>query len=199
MTTSPPRTAATPVAWVRTDTVRLAGLASVAAAGLWFDLVAVALMLLVLGGLMVPRALRTSGALDATYGVGLLVAAWSGVLDVYRRVAWWDLAVHAVVTGLVAVLAYGIVVRLGVALDHRDARRTRHRVGMAALVVALGLGLSVAWEVGEWLGHTYLDPAIYVTEIDTLGDLVAGGIGALTAGVALTTSAGRLSTRLTER
>jgi hypothetical protein len=182
---APSRTSATSLVWVPADAVRVAGLVSVATAAVWFDVVAVALMLLVLGGLMVPRALGSGARLDVTYGVSLLVAAWSGVLGVYEEVVWWDLAVHAAVTGLVAALAYEALVRLGVVRAPGDAVRRGHRVGIPLLVVAVGLGLSVLWELGEWVGHTYLDPSIHVTETDTLGDLLAGGIGSSATGVAL--------------
>ncbi len=175
------------IPWVPADAVRVAGLLGVAVAALAFDGVAVALGLLVLGGLMVPRALGTPGPLDAAYGIGLLVAAWSGVLDVYEDVAWWDVVVHFAVTGLVAAVAYGGTVRLGVALDPVDARSRAQRAGVPVLVAALGLGLSVVWEIGEWLGHTYVDPSIHVSEVDTLGDLAAGGAGSLLAGVLLVT------------
>jgi hypothetical protein len=187
VTTDAPRTSTAAVEWVRADAVRLAGLASLATAAVWFDLVAVAVMLLVLGGLMVPRALGSPGPLDAAYGVSLLVAAWSSVLDVYRQVSWWDLVVHAVVTGLIAALAYRIAVAVGVARDPDDVGTAGHRVGVVVLTTALGLALSVLWEIGEWWGHTYVDPSIYVSPLDTLGDLVAGGAGSVVAGLALGT------------
>jgi hypothetical protein len=41
------------------------------------------------------------------------------------------------------------------------------------------------WEVGEWVGHTYLDERIQVGYNDTMGDLVADGLGALVAGALL--------------
>jgi hypothetical protein len=185
---TPSRTPAAPVLWVPADAVRLAGVVSLATAAVFFDVVAVALLLLVLGGLMVPRVLGTTTRLDVAYGVGILVAAWSGVLDVYRHVLWWDVVVHGVVTGLVAVLGYGVVVRLGVARDAAEADRHGRRarlVGIPVLTAALGLGLSVVWELGEWAGHTYVDPSIHVSQTDTLGDLAAGGLGSLLAGVAL--------------
>ncbi len=170
--------------WVPADAVRVAGVLSVLLA-LTFDAVAVALMLLVLGGLVVPRLLRAPGGLDVAYGTGLLVAAWSGILDVYEAVAWWDLAVHLVVTGLVAAVAYLAVVRLGAALHPRDATTRGQRAGVVLLTVGLGLALGVQWEISEWLGHTYLDESIYVSEADTIGDLVADGLGSVLAGLVL--------------
>jgi hypothetical protein len=187
--TSPSRTSTPPSVWVPADAVRILGLLGTAVAALWFDGVATALMLLVLGGLMVPRALATPRPLDVAYGTGLLVAAWSGVLDVYERVGWWDLAVHFTVTGLVAAVAYHGMVRLDVARDPGGARTREHAVGVALVVTALGLGLSVLWEIGEWLGHTYVDESIHVSEADTLGDLAAGGVGSLAAGLLLLAAA----------
>jgi hypothetical protein len=179
------RTTSAPPVWVRADLVRVAGLVAVATATVWFGGVAVALMLLVLGGQVVPRALGTGPRLDVAYGVGLLVAAWSGVLDVYRDVAWWDLVVHTVVTGLVAAVALGALVRLGAVRAPDDAVLRSHRLGLVLVTIAVGLGLSVVWEVAEWLAHTYLDPEIFVSETDTLGDLSAGGLGSLVAGAVL--------------
>jgi hypothetical protein len=170
--------------WVAADAVRVAGVLSVLVA-LTFDAVAVALMLLVLGGLVLPRLLRIPGPLDLAYGTGLLVAAWSGILDVYESVAWWDLVVHFAVTGLVAAVAYLVVVRLGAAIDPVDAVTRGQRGGLVLITLGLGLALSVQWEIGEWLGHTYLDESIYVSEADTIGDLVAGGLGSVVAGLAL--------------
>lgn len=180
----PAPAAVPPRRWVAADAVRVAGVVSVLVA-LAFDAVAVALMLLVLGGLVLPRLLRVPGPLDVAYGAGLLVAAWSGILDVYEAVAWWDVVVHFAVTGLVAAVAYVVVVRLGAALDPRDAATRGQRAGVVLLAVGLGLGLSVLWEVGEWLGHTYVDDSIYVSEADTIGDLVAGGLGSACAGAVL--------------
>lgn len=114
---------------VPADAVRVVGAVSVGVAVLWFDGVAVALMLLVLGGLMVPRALGTPGRLDVAYGAALLVAAWSGVVGLYERIPWWDLVVHFAVTGLVSAMAYLVAVRLDVARDPVEAVSGAHRWG----------------------------------------------------------------------
>ena len=55
----------------------------------------------------------------------------------------------------------------------------------AAATVAIGLAAGVLWEIGEWWGHHVVDDAIFVTYDDTIGDLAAGGAGALVAGIAL--------------
>ena len=56
---------------------------------------------------------------------------------------------------------------------------------MAVLTTATGTALAVVWEFGEWYGHTFLDSRIQVGYDDTIGDLAAGMVGALVAGVAL--------------
>ena len=44
-------------------------------------------------------------------------------------------------------------------------------------MTGLGAAAAVLWEVGEWAGHTFLDPRISVGYEDTIGDLVAGLAG----------------------
>lgn len=165
--------------------VRLLGLASVVVA-LVRGPVDAALLALVLAGLVAPVVGRAGRWLDAAYGVGLLAAAWSGVLGLYERVSWLDLVMHLVVTGLIAAVAHLVAARTtGAVVDPADARDGRTRVGSVGVTVALGLALSVLWEVGEYLGVTYVDATIHVAYRDTVGDLVLGGTGSLVAGVGL--------------
>ena len=72
------------------DAVRLACLFSLVAALLWYGPVDVALFLLVLGGTLISRSLEVSRLYDGIYGLTLLTAAWSSILDVYAKVSWWD-------------------------------------------------------------------------------------------------------------
>ncbi|MFF1530025.1 hypothetical protein [Cellulomonas sp. NPDC058312] len=166
--------------------VRVLGLLSAAVALLLRGPVDAALLALVLAGLVVPVAAGIGPRLDAAYGLGLLAAAWSGALDLYETVAWLDLVMHLVVTGLVAAVAHVAVARwTGAVADPGTLVGPRARAGSVVVTAALGLGLSVLWEVGEYLGHTYLDPSIHVAYRDTVGDLVMGGLGSTVAGVAL--------------
>lgn len=184
------------------DLVRLAGVVSVVVAVVARGPIDAALFLLVLGGLVLPPLFRAPVALDAAYGVGLLVAAWSGSLDLYDAVGWLDLAVHFSATALVAAVGYLAVARTGAAVpphalgaDPAPAgERDGRPLGIVVLTAALGLGLSVLWEIGEYVGHTYLDPEIYVGYVDTVGDVTVGGLGSALAGWGLTVwgrSAGR--------
>ncbi|RXR26059.1 hypothetical protein EQW78_16395 [Oerskovia turbata] len=181
------------------DVVRvLAGIA-IPVGSLLYGLVATALLSLVLLGAVIPRAVGLKGPLDPLVGLVLSAAAWIALLDLYAQLSWLDLAVHLVATAVLTVLAYAVLVFLGALpspgplLDGLGGRPTRAvmdglsrpRLGAVVTAAALGVLLALLWEVGEWAGTRFVDPAINVGYLDTLGDLVAGGIGALAAGVLL--------------
>ncbi len=168
------------------DGVRLAVLFSLAAALLWHGPVDVALFLLVLGGTLVSRSLNISRLFDGVYGLTLLTAAWSSVLDLYARVSWWDIPVHFAATAVIAAMTYFLLARVGVvtAPESRFAPAAA-RVAVPVLVLSLGLAVSVLWELGEWWGNAVVDSAINVGYQDTMGDLAAGGLGSLLAGAVM--------------
>ena len=45
------------------------------------------------------------------------------------------------------------------------------------------LALSAIWEMVEWAGRTFIAPEIFVSYQDTIGDMAAGGLGSLLAGI----------------
>lgn len=166
--------------------VRLLGLASVVVAVVALGPVDAVLLLLVLAGLVVPLTARVDPRLDAAYGAGLLAAGWAGALDLYQRISWLDVVMHLVVTGLVAAVGHLVVARVtGAVVDPVLPAALRVRVGSVGVTTALGLGLSVLWEVGEYLGNTYVDASIHVAYRDTVGDMALGGLGSLAAGLLL--------------
>lgn len=169
------------VAELAADGVRVLGVLSIAVAFVGWNAVDVAVFALVLLGLVIPRFLGIRPALDATFGLVLLIAAWSAVLDLYEALLYWDLVVHFVANGLVAAVAYVVAVRFDVV---PDPAQTRVPLGaIVVLTVAFGFTAGVVWEVAEWVGHTYIDTSIFVAYDDTIGDLVAGGLGSMVAGV----------------
>jgi len=166
--------------------VRVVGAASVVVAAVVAGPVGVALLLLVLAGLVVPPTVRADPRLDAAYGIGLLAAGWSGALDLYQRISWLDIVMHLVVTGLIAAVGHLVLARAsGAVVDPTLPAARRVRVGSVGVTTALGLGLSVLWEIGEYLGNTYVDASIHVAYRDTIGDMTLGGLGSLVAGLAL--------------
>ena len=149
--------------------------------GLWDSGVAVALYSLVLLGQTVVRLAPLRASVQAGTAVILLAAAWTALLDAYQLIPWLDLVMHVVATGLLAAIGTTALLRSGWLQTGPSAGRA----GQTLLTAGLGALLAVLWEVGEWFGHTLLDPAIQVGYEDTVGDLAAGVLGALLAGLLL--------------
>jgi hypothetical protein len=165
---------------VTADGLRAVALVGIIVAGIgWGPIPAVSLAL-VAGGMMVPRVLGIRPSVDIAFGVVVLVAVWSSVLDIYITTPWWDLPVHLVTNGLCAALLYLLLVRARVVAD--AATLPRPMLSTVVVTTAVGLALGVFWEIFEWIGHTFLDPEIFVGYTDSIGDLVWGGAGALLAG-----------------
>lgn len=165
------------------DAVRLIGALSVVAAALWFSATDAGIVALTLPALVAPRFLGLRPTFDILTSLTVLIAAWSNVFDLYTRVAWWDIVIHLVCTGVLAVLLYVLCGYAGIVA----APRTEHFTGPAAIVLgtAFGLALSAVWEMIEWLGKTFVTAEIFVTYDDTIGDMAVGGLGALLAGCLL--------------
>lgn len=140
------------------------------------------LFALVALGVLAPTAGRLPGPLTVAYGVGLLAAAWCGVLDLYETVWWLDALMHLVVTALVAAVAHLLLARTGAVVDPTAPGAPAAGVAVTA---AFGLALSAVWEIAEYGGHAGLDPSIYVSPGDTVADTALGGIGSAVAGAIL--------------
>ncbi|MHA7272310.1 hypothetical protein ACX80Z_02635 [Arthrobacter sp. TMT4-20] len=182
------RPPATPWA-VMADAVRGAALLSVIVVLLWWGPVEFAVLFLVLGGVLVSRMVRVDPRIDTVYGLALLVAAWSAVVDLYELISWWDLVIHTLATGAIAPIAYLLLLRMRYVPRPEPTRRAG--TGVAIITLALGLGLSVVWEFAEWAGNEYITKEINVGYEDTLADMAAGGAGSLAAGVVLASSLSR--------
>lgn len=163
------------------DVLRVAAAVSLVPAALWHGGVGFAVVFLVVGGCMVPRALGTPGWLDALFCSTAIFAAWAALLDWYVAVDWLDLAVHAVATGLIGALAWQAVDKAGLLVSCEQTGRAR--AAAVLVVVCTATTLATLWEIGEWLGHTYLDPSIQIGQTDTMTDLAAGIGGAFLAGL----------------
>ncbi|WP_265521185.1 hypothetical protein [Oerskovia flava] len=190
----PPTTLARDVL-VPGDVVRVAALTSVVVAAVSLEGVAVALFLLMLGGLMVPRAVGMPAVLDVAYGSALLLAAWAAQLGWYQAVPWLDLPVHAACTGLIAAVAAVALTRWQVLPGPRDTSHAHRRTGVVVTTTGLGAVVAILWEIGEWAGFTYLDDRIGVGYTDTVTDLASGLVGSVVAGMALAVRPGRAGVR----
>ncbi|PPH04927.1 hypothetical protein C5C44_05410 [Rathayibacter sp. AY1F6] len=162
------------------DGIRAIGAASIVAAAIGWDLVDVAVLALAAIGLVLPRFLGIRPALDALFGLALLVASWSSVLGLYEAWPQWDLVVHCVLNGLIAAVAYIVAARAGVVPAVAGDRGPL--LPAVVLCACFGTTAGVLWEWGEWAGHRFIDSSIFVGYEDTLGDLAAGALGSILAG-----------------
>jgi hypothetical protein len=175
------------------DGLRAVALVCIVVAGIGWGPIPAASLALVAGGMMIPRLLAIRPSVDIAFGVVVLVAVWSSVLDIYITTPWWDLPVHLVTNGLCAALLYILLERFR--LVAAAATLPRPVLTTTVLTTALGLALGVVWEIFEWFGHTFLDPEIYVGYTDTIGDLVWGAAGAVLAGLGMRFLTGHTTTR----
>ncbi|TFC45880.1 hypothetical protein E3T26_15080 [Cryobacterium sp. TMT1-21] len=171
------------------DGLRVLALIGIVIAALGWGTIAGLSLAVVFVGMFFPRVIGVRPSVDIAFGTVVLIAVWSSVLQIYISTRWWDLPVHLVTNGLSAALCYLLFVRLGVLADTGTLRRPT--ISAIVMTTALGLSLGVLWEVFEWFGHTFIDSEIFVGYVDTIGDLVWGGIGALLAGCCMPFLTGR--------
>jgi hypothetical protein len=179
------------------DGVRLLGPVSMVAGLLIFGGPAIPAFALVIVGQIVPRILGLRPALDITVGVVLLVAGWSNVLNLYTTVPGWDLLVHFCANGVVAAMLFLLFARWAVPEGERAAPAVRTSPRVVILTTSFGLAAAVVWEQFEWFAHTVIDDTIFVAYNDTIGDLTAGGLGSLLAGITMTHVAAPARSRTT--
>lgn len=162
------------------DALRIVGVLSVIAAGIWFEPTDAGILAFALPGLMIARFLGLRAGVDITISVTVLIAAWSNVVDLYTTVVGWDLVVHFVCTAVLTVLLYVFLVRQRIVPD--PATEGTKSVGPVVIATAFGLALSALWEMVEWVGFTFISSTIFVTYVDTIADMAVGGLGAACAG-----------------
>lgn len=175
----PPRTAAE---WTA-DALRAVGVLAVVAAAIWLKPTDAGIAALALPALMLPRMMGLKPWFDVAACVTVLVAAWSNVFDLYRTITGWDLLLHCLCTGVLAIVLAVVLERTGVVALTRDSG-ARARTPLVLLPL-LALAISAVWEMVEWVGWAFLSDEIFVTYQDTIGDMVFGGLGGIVAGVLL--------------
>lgn len=167
-------------AQIAADALRIFGVLSVAVALLFHGVTDAAIVAFALPGLMVPRFLGMKAWADIAVSVTLLVAAWSNVYDLYTSIWWWDIVVHFVLAGELALVAYLFLARF--AIVPQPTAQGFTTAGAVLLTAVLGLALGALWEMVEWFGYVVITDDIHVTYHDTIGDMAAGGLGALCSG-----------------
>lgn len=182
------RTPAGP-AEVTADALRVLAALCIVVAAIGWGPVEAATIAFAGGGMLIPRLLGVRPSVDIAFGVVVLVAAWSSVLQIYVSTRWWDLPMHFLTNGFCAALCYIWLVQLRILPD--AATLPKPRASGVVTTVALGLSLGVFWEIMEWFGHTFIDEEIFVGYVDSIGDLAWGGLGALIAGLGMPYLRGR--------
>lgn len=162
------------------DALRILRTLSVLLALLLHGLTDAAIVAFSLPGLMLPRFLGMRPWADIAVSVTLMVAAWSNVFDLYTSISWWDIPIHFLLAGELAAVAYLFLARF--AIVPQPSARDFTTAGAVVLTAALGMALGALWELVEWFGYVFLTDDIHVTYHDTIGDMAAGGLGALCAG-----------------
>ncbi|OMH24743.1 hypothetical protein BKD30_07700 [Tersicoccus phoenicis] len=178
----PPRTPGE----VTADLLRVVGVVGVVVAGVGWSLTDAGILAFLLPGLLAPRFLGMRSGFDVVHGLVLLVAGWSNVADLYSRIGWWDVPVHIACTGVVSVLAYLLLARQRVVAAPRADGVPL--IVPILLTTVIGLALSAVWEMVEWFGRTVITAEIVVAYADTIGDMAAGGLGALIGGIVVATT-----------
>ncbi|TDN92036.1 hypothetical protein [Microbacterium sp. BK668] len=161
------------------DGVRALGLVGVLVAAVWMTPMNAGVLALALPVVLVPRFVGVRPWFDIVFCAVVLLAAWSNVLDLYTTIAGWDLVMHCVCTGVIAAMGHLVLVRLGIVPDPLAGLR---RVPLV-IVPVIALAVSAVWEMIEWVGWAFVSPDIFVAYQDTIGDMAAGGLGGLAAGV----------------
>lgn len=169
----PPRTVTD---WLA-DAVRAMAIVLVVASLFTLPFTDFAVLSMSLPAVMLARMIGLRSGLDLVTCVTVFVAAGSNVLELYRAWTGWDLVVHLACTGVLAAVTLVLLDDAGVV-----APTGRRRTPIVVATLA-GLALSAMWEMVEWFGYRFITDAIFVTYDDTIGDMMAGGAGALIAGV----------------
>jgi hypothetical protein len=130
------------------------------------------------------RSASVPAPFAGAFAVFLFLATWASARHWYRELDHIDLVVHYLTPGSLAAAAYFVLVEHRW-LDAADAARAAALRNAAPVlwVTMLGTTVAVLWEFYEW-GMEQLTPAtMLVGYSDTIGDLLAGFLGSVTAGV----------------
>jgi len=122
-------------------------------------------------------------ALPRLYDLAVVLATalqgWGEALELYDAISWFDNLVHFTVPLLGAPVVYIVCARLDVVPDPKDETHREHYAGMFLVTLALGLAIGAVWEMVEYASDELLGSELQLGNTDTVGDLMADGLGAL--------------------
>lgn len=160
------------------DALRMVALVAVPVTWIVAGPLSASTMLLVCGGTWAFRFYARARSEDLAGQAVLLAGGAFSVLGTYAVVRGLDLVVHLLMLAILTKMLANLLVHHGM-LPVASTRR--QRAGILLAVTGMGVMLAVLWEIGEWFGHTFINPEVGVGYADTLGDLAAGFLGALGA------------------
>lgn len=164
--------------------LRCGAVLSLFAAITWMSRADIALFAILFLALLVPQVTMMPRPFDAAICATLLLATWSAVLDWYQTVDWLDDVVHFITNGAAAGALYLVLARVSLIRGTSGVDLQRSLATPVILTSMIGLAVGVMWEFVERL-DTILNPGTMYGYTDTIGDLAAGGLGSLAAGLTL--------------
>ena len=142
--------------------------------------------LLIGGGfLLVARAVNLPRLYDLALVVAMILTGFGEAFGLYDLFPSYDNYVHFLTPMLCSQVAYIALARLEVLPDPRDDTSTPHYVGIFLVTLSLGLAIGAVWEVIEWSSDGVLGSNLSMGNDDTVGDLIADGLGSMTGGLLL--------------
>jgi hypothetical protein len=145
--------------------------------------------------LVVVRLIDLPRPLDLALIVALTLIAWGTALGLYGRYYYYDNLVHALAPLCYAPVLYVVLIRLGVLPDLENRHEPHRQLGVFIVTLAIGMAVTAAYEVVEWVSDSTLGTALVHSADDTGSDLLAGTIGStIGAGVLVAWSALGFST-----
>jgi hypothetical protein len=142
------------------------------------------------GFVWLVRLVNLPRVYDLSVVAATSLQAWGEALHAYDSISWFDNVVHFTVPLLGAPVVYIVLARLDVVPDPRDETHVRHYAGMFLITLSLGLAIGAIWEMVEYASDSALGSSLQLGNADTVGDLMADGLGAL-GGAALLVVWGR--------
>jgi hypothetical protein len=142
---------------------------------------------LLVGGvaLLVARVVELPRLYDLAFTIAMILTGWGEALGLYDAISWYDNLVHFSVPLLGAPVCYIGLARLEVLPDPRDDTGLRREAGIFVVTLSLGLAIGAVWEILEWASDSVFGSSLQLGNADTVGDLIADGLGSLVGGALL--------------
>lgn len=136
----------------------------------------------VAAAVQVPRFGDVPAVFASAFAAFGVFATWAAVERWYRSVDNLDLLVHLLTPASLAAVLYFALASHSLVAGLRDTGRGSTRAVVLA-VTLVGTAVAVVWEFYEWVMNEMSPKYMLVGYDDTLGDLLAGMVGSMLAGV----------------